>query len=167
MICTMIHEPANQKKCVIFVPVMKYVDQNQATKHVLLQLEICNLIQRLMLLYVLQIYIILCWFSTQNVPIESSWTLKLSCSNDDYLQCSAQSAPLVRIFSGWQIKNPFDGPAARLFFRWINDDDICIRLLMSDNEIIICQLISRCAVHACNVSFHWFLRLNLKRCQYV
>jgi len=56
----MIHEPANQKKCVIFVPVMKYVDQNQATKHVLLQLEICNLIQRLMLLYVLQIYIILC-----------------------------------------------------------------------------------------------------------
>ena len=60
MICTMIHEPANQKKCVIFVPVMKYVDQNQATKHVLLQLEICNLIQRLMLLYVLQIYIILC-----------------------------------------------------------------------------------------------------------
>ena len=67
-----------------------------------------------------------------------------------------------RIFSGWQIKNPLDGPAARLFFRWINDDDICIRLLMSDNEIIICQLISRCAVHACNVSFHWFLRLNRK-----
>jgi len=33
---------------------------------------------------------------------------------------------------------------------------------MADNEILIRQRISRCAVHACNGRLHWFLRLNRK-----
>jgi len=33
---------------------------------------------------------------------------------------------------------------------------------MDDNEILIRQRISRCAVHACNGGFHQFLRLNRK-----
>jgi len=28
---------------------------------------------------------------------------------------------------------------------------------MADNEILICQRISRCPVHACNGRFHWYL----------
>jgi len=28
---------------------------------------------------------------------------------------------------------------------------------MADNEILIRQHISRCAVHACNRLFHWFM----------
>ena len=84
------------------------------------------------------------WHTVHNRS--SSLKLQILYVTSNELFCPERAlAPLARIFIGWRIKNPLDGPVDVSFFPGMDDDDICIQQLMADSEYRIHQRISRCS----------------------
>ena len=84
------------------------------------------------------------WHTVYNSS--SSLKLQILYVTSNELFCPERAlAPLARIFIGWRIKNPLDGPVDVFVFPGMDDDDICIQQLMADSEYRIHQRISRCS----------------------